>query len=160
MVVLFDAIAVHVFYGEALFVFCFLMIRLPPRSTRTDTRFPYTTLFRSAAKGGKPVARFGCGVPGLSRFAAPHGELFHRFILVCSGGLLCLLRFGNKHFGLLGFGARDLGCAGRIAPAGVDQARFDCPDLVCQTTIAPRRSRLPPARTGPVVHSTDERRVG
>src|SRR3546814_10238820 len=26
--------------------FC-LMIRRPPRSTRTDTRFPYTTLFRS-----------------------------------------------------------------------------------------------------------------
>src|SRR3546814_5486008 len=25
------------------------MIRRPPRSTRTDTRFPYTTLFRSAA---------------------------------------------------------------------------------------------------------------
>src|SRR3546814_15160458 len=25
------------------------MIRLPPRSTRTDTLFPYTTLFRSAA---------------------------------------------------------------------------------------------------------------
>src|SRR3546814_13568049 len=26
---------------------CFLMIRRPPRSTRTDTLFPYTTLFRS-----------------------------------------------------------------------------------------------------------------
>src|SRR3546814_10973073 len=25
----------------------FLMIRRPPRSTRTDTLFPYTTLFRS-----------------------------------------------------------------------------------------------------------------
>src|SRR3546814_12788834 len=25
------------------------MIRLPPRSTRTDTRFPYTTLFRAIA---------------------------------------------------------------------------------------------------------------
>src|SRR3546814_5595202 len=25
------------------------MIRRPPRSTRTDTRFPYTTLFRSTA---------------------------------------------------------------------------------------------------------------
>src|SRR3546814_14928227 len=25
----------------------FLIIRLPPRSTRTDTLFPYTTLFRS-----------------------------------------------------------------------------------------------------------------
>src|SRR3546814_20574974 len=33
-----------------IFLFCFfLMIRRPPRSTRTDTLFPYTTLFRSAA---------------------------------------------------------------------------------------------------------------
>src|SRR3546814_2244087 len=29
----------------------FLMLRRPPRSTRTDTLFPYTTLFRSAAAG-------------------------------------------------------------------------------------------------------------
>src|SRR3546814_15858414 len=29
-----------------VFIF-FLMIRRPPRSTRTDTLFPYTTLFRS-----------------------------------------------------------------------------------------------------------------
>src|SRR3546814_9800534 len=28
-------------------MFFFLLIRLPPRSTRTDTLFPYTTLFRS-----------------------------------------------------------------------------------------------------------------
>src|SRR3546814_15781801 len=28
-------------------VLFFLMIRRPPRSTRTDTLFPYTTLFRS-----------------------------------------------------------------------------------------------------------------
>src|SRR3546814_20858032 len=27
--------------------FFFLIVRLPPRSTRTDTLFPYTTLFRS-----------------------------------------------------------------------------------------------------------------
>src|SRR3546814_19966711 len=32
---------------SALFMFLFLMIRRPPRSTRTDTLFPYTTLFRS-----------------------------------------------------------------------------------------------------------------
>src|SRR3546814_16400711 len=31
-------------------VFFFLMIRRPPRSTRTDTLFPYTTLFRSPAR--------------------------------------------------------------------------------------------------------------
>src|SRR3546814_10845213 len=30
-----------------MFCFFFLMIRRPPRSTRTDTLFPYTTLFRS-----------------------------------------------------------------------------------------------------------------
>src|SRR3546814_17548408 len=30
------------------FVF-FLIIRRPPRSTRTDTLFPYTTLFRSSS---------------------------------------------------------------------------------------------------------------
>src|SRR3546814_19888363 len=29
------------------FSYLFLMIRRPPRSTRTDTLFPYTTLFRS-----------------------------------------------------------------------------------------------------------------
>src|SRR3546814_13130126 len=28
-------------------MFFFLMVRRPPRSTRTDTLFPYTTLFRS-----------------------------------------------------------------------------------------------------------------
>src|SRR3546814_12110767 len=32
--------------------FFFLMIRRPPRSTRTDTLFPYTTLFRSCLKHG------------------------------------------------------------------------------------------------------------
>src|SRR3546814_1551293 len=36
-------------------VFFFLMIRLPPRSTRTDTLFPYTTLFRS----GDGVRQYG-----------------------------------------------------------------------------------------------------
>src|SRR3546814_6088325 len=32
------------------------MIRRPPRSTRTDTLFPYTTLFRSRQKGRPPRA--------------------------------------------------------------------------------------------------------
>src|SRR3546814_16447295 len=41
--------------------FVFLMIRRPPRSTRTDTLFPYTTLFRSIIPIGKlrrPVSLF------------------------------------------------------------------------------------------------------
>src|SRR3546814_15933983 len=34
--------------------FFFLMIRRPPRSTRTDTLFPYTTLFRSGGLARNP----------------------------------------------------------------------------------------------------------
>src|SRR3546814_17442557 len=37
-----------------VFLFFFLMNRRPPRSTRTDTRFPYTTLFRSHERAGQP----------------------------------------------------------------------------------------------------------
>src|SRR3546814_12062906 len=40
-VVMICCLVVHVVF------FFFLMIRRPPRSTRTDTLFPYTTLFRS-----------------------------------------------------------------------------------------------------------------
>src|SRR3546814_16722244 len=40
----------NVFYYYSLCSFCFLMIRRPPRSTRTDTLFPYTTLFRSTQR--------------------------------------------------------------------------------------------------------------
>src|SRR3546814_10026519 len=44
------------------FIFFFLMIRRPPRSTRTDTLFPYTTLFRSAPDlPHRPLSRQGDG---------------------------------------------------------------------------------------------------
>src|SRR3546814_570119 len=39
-----------------MLLFCFLMIRRPPRSTRTDPLLPYTTLFRSA-EGDRRVGR-------------------------------------------------------------------------------------------------------
>src|SRR3546814_11219968 len=39
-------------------MYCFfLMIRRPPRSTRTYTLFPYTTLFRSETDGGEDIKR-------------------------------------------------------------------------------------------------------
>src|SRR3546814_7421482 len=55
-----------------LFVFVFfLMIRRPPRSTRTDTLFPYTTLFRSvqpparqfSARRGPGLCTGDCAAP-------------------------------------------------------------------------------------------------
>src|SRR3546814_17676172 len=39
----------YLLFRSGFFSFVFLMIRRPPRSTRTDTLFPYTTLFRSAS---------------------------------------------------------------------------------------------------------------
>src|SRR3546814_1182005 len=40
-------LSVYVMLLSIVFVLFFLMIRRPPLSTRTDTLFPYTTLFRS-----------------------------------------------------------------------------------------------------------------
>src|SRR3546814_17860516 len=39
----------------SVFLCFFLMIRRPPRSTRTDTLFPYTTLFRSECAEGREI---------------------------------------------------------------------------------------------------------
>src|SRR3546814_18020889 len=81
-----------------LIVFLFLMIRRPPRSTRTDTLFPYTTLFRSLGvvagveAGGELVVgdlagNLRVGLQELQEvaFAAPD---FHRVALHEAVGVL------------------------------------------------------------------------
>src|SRR3546814_11121334 len=50
--------------------FFFLMIRRPPRSTRTDTLFPYTTLFRSQLSTCNKVS-----VASLHQIAATAGHV-------------------------------------------------------------------------------------
>src|SRR3546814_8109692 len=56
----------------------FLMIRRPPRSTRTDTLFPYTTLFRSPAfsrpifSPAASVRRAQTWSAAFSAFSSPH----------------------------------------------------------------------------------------
>src|SRR3546814_2516661 len=63
--------------SHSMFIF-FLMIRRPPRSTRTDTLFPYTTLFRSrnavAKRQGRRLCR--CQRPRRPQLFEPH--LRHR----------------------------------------------------------------------------------
>src|SRR3546814_18360991 len=50
------------------------MIRRPPRSTRTDTLFPYTTLFRSVEKFGRgAIATYSDGVITIDDDAAGVG---------------------------------------------------------------------------------------
>src|SRR3546814_14079462 len=64
--------------AATLFIF-FLMIRRPPRSTRTDTLFPYTTLFRSSTRmsafirgeGGWGGDRGPSGTPNAAPDRAP-----------------------------------------------------------------------------------------
>src|SRR3546814_14166502 len=71
-----------VVFVSICFFFFFLMIRRPPRSTRTDTLFPYTTLFRSelrvvdVARRGVELARAGNAVDR---------EAAQRFLLLVPG---------------------------------------------------------------------------
>src|SRR3546814_9243267 len=46
-------------YTVTCFLVCFVMTRRPPRSTRTDTLFPYTTLFRSAVLRAETIRALG-----------------------------------------------------------------------------------------------------
>src|SRR3546814_20880947 len=60
-------------------MFFFLMIRRPPRSTRTDTLFPYTTLFRSplpfpGEAGRHVLVPQPFGVPGAGRALRAAGD--------------------------------------------------------------------------------------
>src|SRR3546814_1498216 len=51
-------------------VLFFLMIRRPPRSTRTDTLFPYTTLFRSGGNFASSVANISFFCPKAEKGSA------------------------------------------------------------------------------------------
>src|SRR3546814_19771039 len=77
--------------------FFFLMIRRPPRSTRTDTLFPYTTLFRSTL---------------LMLVVATAGRRWLRSI---AGPELAATLFMYLFFALLGAGA-DIGAMLGAAP--------------------------------------------
>src|SRR3546814_14900790 len=69
-----------------MYCFFFLMIRRPPRSTRIDTLFPYTTLFRSAgrkvyaAEGARDAIAALTGAANRARtlVATEHRDLFRR----------------------------------------------------------------------------------
>src|SRR3546814_16452829 len=77
-----------------LFSFFFLMIRRPPRSTRTDTLFPYTTLFRSASRrlemhGSRRVTAPGPQplLPHQPMYCPPFAARFAPVIQLASSGM-------------------------------------------------------------------------
>src|SRR3546814_20851063 len=65
------------FISDDLVLFFFLMIRRPPRSTRTDTLFPYTSLFRSilwaTSEPGDPRSGNACRASAYGLFTAGYG---------------------------------------------------------------------------------------
>src|SRR3546814_11150150 len=78
------------------------MIRRPPGSTRTDTRFPYTTLFRS-------VRFFHATLTGLlgDHVGAPGGAAMLAFALLFAGV-----------FGIVKWGPRTMGQRSRASLVG------------------------------------------
>src|SRR3546814_14692935 len=64
-----------------IFVF-FLMIRRPPRSTRTDTLFPYTTLFRSVLANALEFTAPGAAFEAEQLLARLVGQLDARQVQV------------------------------------------------------------------------------
>src|SRR3546814_9534931 len=82
------------------------MIRLPPRSTRTDTLFPYTTLFRSVVRA-VVVAVVALVVPVLAGFLILDDVDAHfrseehtselQSLMRISYAVFCLKKKNNKH---------------------------------------------------------------
>src|SRR3546814_13955641 len=95
----------------------FLMIRRPPRSTRTDTLFPYTTLFRSAG-----LRRMQSKAPARTAAADAHRCGLARFVpcaIVAAG------EGAQGAGGRLPVGGGDQHQLARVAPGGVVGMRAD-----------------------------------
>src|SRR3546814_9987285 len=75
--------------------FCifYLIIRRPPRSTRTDTLFPYTTLFRSWTQTdyASPIS------PGRLHFADAAGREIRCAAVQCADGIVQIYWSEDQH---------------------------------------------------------------
>src|SRR3546814_7293155 len=122
---------------EFLVLIFFLMIRRPPRATRTDTLFPYTTLFRSAgaggAAGGKPrrsglAPRTGGDLPEI-KLDGHRGQagrrLYRHSALAACKWLKLVTRFASRIAKSRQFSARHLqnidSAQGRLRMAGPER---------------------------------------
>src|SRR3546814_18820709 len=75
--------------------FFFLMIRRPTRSTRTDTLFPYTTLFRSGLCLGLSSGINVAGAVALARELGPGKTVV---TMLCDSGLRYLSTLFNPEW--------------------------------------------------------------
>src|SRR3546814_11418667 len=107
------------------------MILRPPRSTRTDTLFPYTTLFRSErhvldADVGDQAMRAALGIHVVEhRAAAVHGPVAHVEVAVADRGHAFDDAESPVHAGLADLVAEDVQLVAEIG-------RASCRERVCQ----------------------------
>src|SRR3546814_7391207 len=132
------------------------MIRRPPRSTRTDTLIPYTTLFRSADRLARAQRRKrgGTAVPGRRH---PR-RLYHLFIVQHgilgtvrartdgAGGLLCPCVGGDRHRGVRRRPVRDAAVAGMMGDSAIVAGEDD--GIRLDRWFKRHRPGTPPARIG------------
>src|SRR3546814_4856321 len=72
------------------------MVRRPPRSTRTDTLFPYTTLFRSIPRAGARGRTMRSAATPTAPTASSRGWLLALASAVAAGLGIRLLFLGDK----------------------------------------------------------------
>src|SRR3546814_17565222 len=82
------------------------MIRRPPRSTRTDTLFPYTTLFRSCRRQILPLSESWVSSRASSRFTVSR-KRFRQAAIVAGAGYPCRRR-RRRPFGVADNGSLDV----------------------------------------------------
>src|SRR3546814_14073794 len=145
-------------YCCSVLFFFFLMIRRPPRSTRTDTLFPYTTLFRSQ--------RLPAIIAGAAAGAAVLVRCHHRRRSHALSGI-------ERGAGRCGGGrpARARRAAGQVGSSAADRRLMNMPahPAIIRATVAAdgRLLRadapvpaLQPEAGGDLGRRTGERRVG
>src|SRR3546814_14671897 len=127
------------------------MIRRPPRSTRTDTLFPYTTLFRSPPLDCLSIGSPLCVVTTEGAYSrlAGGGWLYSKHLQPIAAAspdfVATALEFlGTPYY----WGGR--------SSIGLDCASLVQLSLACPRVQAPRDSYQP----APTVGRSDERRVG
>src|SRR3546814_6415844 len=124
------------------------MIRRPPRSPRTDTRVPYTTLFRSGVLFGEHGRRErGKG-----------GCRDHR--LQIGGGVLGVAIFRGDHLALFGHADAAVDRASRLRATGVEGRSAAAPNRAAAAVEKLKRDALFGADPGKRLADKRKRPVG
>src|SRR3546814_20214151 len=124
------------------------MIRRPPRSTRTDTLFPYTTLFRSYVRQQEPLGlghAIWCArdIVGDEPFAIFLPDEFMHGSPGCMKQMVdAYARVGGNVISVLEVPRERVSSYGVIAPGARDGALPDVTALVQKPAVAAARANL------------------